>query len=196
MKLFKCGCNRHNTWQKDFSYDSDMKLRYENMLKLLPSSSSPDKNSFSSVLDLGCGRQYLRELLPENINYTGVDLYSHISDTIVCDFNKKQFIKVIGKPYDLVVCAGLFEYIYNVKWLIKKIADVSGRYILCSYNFDEFTRSHADIWTKRLLSQKTMFDLFYKNECSLIAYSIDPIKPYPNKTGYFCFEKKKEDNKI
>jgi hypothetical protein len=169
-----------NTWQGTFEYNPDMKLRYENMLKLLP-----PNHSYDSVLDLGCGVQYLKEFVG-GVAYAGVDLHKHKEDNIVCDFNKKEFVQ---NKADLVVAAGVFEYIYDLKWFINHVCEASNKYVLCSYNFKEFTGAFNTIWVNSL-TQTEMFGMFFQNDFKLVAYAPDPINPIPNTTGYFCFERK------
>lgn len=169
-----------NTWQGSFEYNEDMKLRYQNMLKLLP-----PNYSYSSVLDLGCGPQYLKEFIDKNSTYTGVDLYPHNKDNIICDFNKNQFVDINA---DLVVIAGVFEYVYDTEWFIKKVCKTSNKYVLCSYIFKEYTNSFCDLWVNSH-TQKELFDIFFQQGFKLAGYCLDPIHPIPNSTGYFCFEK-------
>lgn len=80
-----------NLWKEDFKYDLEFKQRAQILLDLL----SPEaKESLESVLDLGCGVQYFREVLKENHlnpSYVGVDLYPHQEDNILCDFNHGEF---------------------------------------------------------------------------------------------------------
>jgi len=86
----------------------------------------------SSVIDLGCGAQTLREHLPSQCSYQPCDLVKSTPDAIVCDFNKGQYPKS-DKPYDYVVSSGVLEYIRNHDQFLANIAAL-GRNIILSYN--------------------------------------------------------------
>lgn len=145
-----------------------------------------EENDYKTVLDLGCGCQYLKGELEEACEYTGVDLYKHCPDTIQCNFNNKEF--PINRTFDLVVIAGVIEYIKHIDWFLTKAAKSSSKYILLSYNFKEFAKSPADIWLP-LKNQKDIFNILFKNNFRLNKYIPDPVNPIPNTTGYMLFEK-------
>ena len=52
-----------NTWKYDFKYDLEFKQRAQILFDLL---SKEARNRLKSVLDLGCGIQYFREVLVEH----------------------------------------------------------------------------------------------------------------------------------
>lgn len=178
-----------NTWLENFTYDFEFLLRYEKLLNLLPT----NLNKFprvDSILDLGCGMQYLREVMKhdfrfKNVQYLGVDLYAHKNDTIICDFNQKEFPK-LSKDYRCVVCAGLFEYIVDLEFLIEKICALEPCYVLCSYNFKDFNLNHNPIWVKKLHTQEELFGFFMKRNFKLLSYKSDENKEKLT-TGYFLF---------
>lgn len=166
-------------------------LRYAKLLNLLPTNTKKFP-PVRSILDLGCGMQYLKEVIKhdfkfKNAKYLGVDLYAHKDDTLVCDFNKKEFPK-LTKDYDLIVCAGLFEYIVDLEFLIERICELEPHYILCSYNFSEFNLSHNKIWVEKLHTQRELFEFFFKRNYRLFSYVSDENKENL-RTGYFLFYK-------
>lgn len=182
-------CN-DNTWLESFEYDKSFKERYEKLLNLLPRNYALYKK-VESVLDLGCGVQYLREVIESKDEfkgcvYSGVDLYAHKSDNIICDFNKKQLPALPHSHYDLIVCAGLLEYIYDMKFFIDYVAKFRANYILCSYNFGNLTDYRNEIWTPKLYTQGELFTLFFKHKYSLLYYHSDMINESAE-TGYFLF---------
>jgi len=71
------------------------------------------------VLDLGCGRMWLKEMLPEDINYIGCDYTNRGPDSLICDFNKKEFPNVKA---DACFVSGVLEYIDDVDWFLRKIS--------------------------------------------------------------------------
>lgn len=59
----------------------------------------------NSVLDLGCGARYLRDLLPP-ITYFAADLASDDENMILCDLNKGEFPEV---RVDVTSCLALLS---------------------------------------------------------------------------------------
>lgn len=175
-----------NTWKANFAYDLEFKQRAQILLDLL---SSKAKSRIKSVLDLGCGIQYFREVLVENglnLDYCGVDLYPQKPDNILCDFNQGEFPIFSQNRLDLIVCAGLFEYIHDLPSFVSKICALQPKYILCSYNFVNVGGENK-IWVTNRLKQKELFDLFLQNDYCLNTYKTHK-RSLP--TGYFSFCKK------
>jgi len=82
-------------------------------------------------MDLGCGLMTLREFLPEGCRYQPVDLIRRVPETIICDFNSHQLPPY--ELYDVVVCAGLLEYIYDLDWFISNIVPYGRRFLVSYY---------------------------------------------------------------
>lgn len=174
-----------NTWKEDFAYDLEFKQRAQILLDLL---SKEARKSLKSVLDLGCGIQYFKEVLAENglnPDYCGVDLYPQKPDNILCDFNQGEFPIFSQNQFDLIVCAGVFEYIHDLPSFVSKICALQPKYILCSYNFVNVGGDNK-IWVKRL-KQEELFDLFLQQDYCLNTYKTHK-RSLP--TGYFLFCKK------
>lgn len=178
-----------NTWKEDFEYSLEFVERYRILLKLLPQAKKYKK--VESVLDIGCGKQFLRDVLNEQHipiqKYIGVDLYQHKKDTIICDLNNES-LPNMGN-FDLVVCAGVLEYIYDVKGLLKQIFGLEPFYFLCSYNFSNLNRTHNPIWVKNMMTQKEILDYCIEAGYNLFAYESDENKE-TLQTGYFLFTHK------
>ena len=85
----------------------------------------------SSVLDLGCGRMELLDFLPD-IEYQGVDCVDRGKGCIVCDFNEDELPPI--RHYDYVVCAGLIEYLIDLRTLFIKLKDYGGKIIVSHRN--------------------------------------------------------------
>lgn len=180
-------------WKRDFKYDLEFKQRAQILLDLL----SPEaRESLESVLDLGCGVQYFREVLRENHlnpSYVGVDLYPHQEDNILCDFNQGEFPYFSKDSFTLIVCAGLFEYIWDLPKFIKRICSLSPKLILCSYNFINASEIDNEIWVRNRLTQEELFNVFLQNNYCLNIYKTHK-RNLP--TGYFCFCKKELMGKV
>lgn len=85
-------------WRSDEAFDTSWKLRICQMAKYI--------DEGESVLDIGCGKGWLREYLPHDCRYIGCDLVKRDKDTIVCDFNAYQFPEQIA---DVVFISGVLE---------------------------------------------------------------------------------------
>ena len=77
-----------------------------------------------SVLDLGAGQMYLRELLPDNIEYYPVDYLSRCAETLVCDFELHQFPQ---KRADIVVAAGILHFVSDAEWFLEQVFQHCGK---------------------------------------------------------------------
>lgn len=84
----------------------------------------------SVVVDLGCGRQWLKEFLSRSCQYIPVDYVSRSPDTVVCDFNLYEFPNVYA---DVVFVSGVLEYMADVDWFIEQAANHAERKVIISY---------------------------------------------------------------
>ena len=64
-----------------------------------------------SVLDLGCGKMWLRRFLPKNVYYP-VDYTDRGAGSIVCNFNQRQFPQ---NSADVAFVSGTLEYIVDTQ---------------------------------------------------------------------------------
>lgn len=162
-----------NTWKKEFKYDEGMLYRIRQLLGMV------DFNKVNSVADLGCGNQHARLVINEikpSVQYFGVDVLKHESDTIIRDFNKKEFFH---QPVDLVLLSGVLEYIYkrNLKTFIKNICK-NAQMVVGSYSFAETCPIRAPIWVNNL-SFIQLASLFYQNGFVLAKYEANRLLPPP-----------------
>lgn len=86
----------------------------------------------SSVIDLGCGAQTLRDHLGPSCSYQPCDLVKSTSDVIVCDFNAGAY-PAVGKRFTHVVCSGVLEYIQDHHKFLKLSSSLGDNLVL-SYN--------------------------------------------------------------
>lgn len=70
--------------------------------------SSNDK----SVLDVGAGNMYLRNIYSGDVRYYPLDYTKRCDDTIVCDLNKYEFPELY---VDVAVCAGIIGYLNDLE---------------------------------------------------------------------------------
>ena len=99
-----------------------------------------------NLLDVGCGPATLRQLLPKNIHYHGIDIAIHnpSPDLIQTDFLETP-IKFEGRTFDVIAAQGVFEYIgrfQSEKFSdISKILNENGKFIVSYVNFDHRNRN-------------------------------------------------------
>lgn len=70
------------------------------------------------VLDIGCGKMWLKEYIDQSRIYFGCDYVQRDENTIVCDLNNHQFPELRA---DLCFVSGCFEYVEDFEWFIDKI---------------------------------------------------------------------------
>lgn len=157
-------------------FDPAWKQRIELMASLIPVESK-------SVMDLGCGKMWLKAFLPEAVDYIPVDYTDRGAGTIVCDFNQGEF-----PPHqaDTAFISGCLEYVHDYRAFIRLITQHNQHAILsyCSTNYISSQRrrfkqnwvndlSEADIIRlfeaqnfslKKLISQENSIFLFKKNQ--------------------------------
>jgi hypothetical protein len=86
----------------------------------------------SSVLDIGCGAQTLKQHLKPGCRYQPCDVIQSSPEVIFCDFNAGIY-PAIREHFDYVVCSGVLEYIRKPGEFIKQVPQW-GRTVILSYN--------------------------------------------------------------
>ena len=81
----------------------------------------------SNILDLGCGSQLLRTILPDESTYNPADIASRSPDTQVVDLNLKQFPR---GEYSTTFLLGVSEYLLDLEWVLNKIRKQSKSLIM------------------------------------------------------------------
>jgi SAM-dependent methyltransferase len=62
-------------------------------------------------LDLGCGYGFLKDMLPPDITYVGIDKIKRKNVNYIFEFDIREAIKVIKpKEFDYILCMGVFRY--------------------------------------------------------------------------------------
>lgn len=141
----------------------------------------------ASILDLGCGMQWLKEFIPDHIEYYPVDFKKRTSDIIVCDFNKKQFPNIKS---DVAFISGCLEYVNDTSWFISEISK-SCSTALCSYSslekFPDIKFRKTWMWVNHL-TRDQVIDLFYSYGMELTAEGDFPGQEI------FRFDKRQQTN--
>jgi 2-polyprenyl-3-methyl-5-hydroxy-6-metoxy-1,4-benzoquinol methylase len=74
----------------------------------------------SSVLDIGCGAQTLKQHLPPGCKYQPCDIIKSSPEVIFCDLNGGIYPET-RERFDYVVCSGVFEYVRRPQEFLNKI---------------------------------------------------------------------------
>src|ERR1700721_3459805 len=90
------------------------------------------------VLDLGCGRMALRDLLPPDCIYQPCDLVTRDPRTIVCDLNAGGFPAEAAADADIVAMLGVLEYVVDADALFAPLQR-SRCDVVLSYSPTEFS---------------------------------------------------------
>ena len=88
-------------------------------------------DEIESILDLGAGNMSLKKYISKNISYYPVDYRRRDKDTILCNFNRKEFPE---QKADAVFISGLLEYISDYSWFIEAVCNCGAKEIILSYN--------------------------------------------------------------
>ena len=112
----------------------------------------------SVLMDLGCGRHWLRPLL-DQCQYIGVDYRPRSTDTLVCDFNRGEFP---DKQVDVCFVSGCLEYLDEPDWFIGEIAAHAERCIIsyCILESNPDVRMRAQLGWKNNLKKDQIISLF------------------------------------
>ena len=141
------------SWQGMEYFDESWKRRIEEMARYI----SPGE----SVIDLGCGKMWLKPLLKDNLYY-GVDYRTRGENTIVADFNSHQFPDIAA---DVAFVSGALEYVEDYEWFAREICSHTRRCVL-SYctteHYPDLNTRNEKAW-KSHLSRAKLLELFGKN---------------------------------
>jgi SAM-dependent methyltransferase len=98
------------------------------------------KDKESMLLDVGCGPATLKQLLPPNIHYYGIDMALHdpTPNLLEADLLKTP-IRFEDKRFDIILAQGVFEYFGNMESQkfaeIAKILADGGKFVVTYWNY-------------------------------------------------------------
>ncbi len=159
-------CRGQQNWKDIEYFDEAWKKRIALMAGLIEEE--------KSVLDLGCGRQWLREFLPVRCRYYPVDYKPRSEDTIVCDFNHKCFPEIKA---DLAFISGSLEYIEDPAWFISQVAAQCSSAIVSYCSLEKFpaiSERRNLAWVNDLAKQE-LVTLFVKQGMGLVIDAENPV---------------------
>lgn len=148
---------RSKSWKKIEYFDPAWEERVKKMAEFI----KPGE----SVLDLGCGEMTLKKLRPD-ILYYPVDYIQRNENTIICDFNKKQFP---GSSADTCFVSGTLEYISDPDWFVNKICEHCKKAVISYCSTDHFPvirERRLNHWVNHL-SDDEVLNLFTAHQFKL-----------------------------
>ena len=126
-----------NRWKSDFNKKIMYTPRIQQMSKYV--------STMSTVLDIGCGQKELKDFIPNNCNYFGIDLFKKDKndlEIVISDLNK-EFPKLQYDYFDFVICSGIIEYILDVDKFIENISKLTDNLIIsycCKEDYNDEIR--------------------------------------------------------
>ncbi len=118
-----------------------------------------------SVVDLGCGRMWLKKFLGANPYYP-VDYRRRSSETHIADFNRREFPCFIS---DVAFVSGTLEYVDDPEWFINMVARRCRKCII-SYStielFPDGELRYKKAW-KNHFSRAELISIFLKQGMTL-----------------------------
>lgn len=143
------------SWQRLEYFDESWKKRIETMASYI----QPGE----SVVDLGCGRMWLKPFLKNNVYYP-VDYTQRDQSTVVADFNTHEFPEIVA---DVAFVSGTLEYVEDYGWFVGQVCSRSKRCILsyCTTEHYPSMRTRSQKAWKSHLSRSALLGVF--EECGM-----------------------------
>jgi SAM-dependent methyltransferase len=124
-------------WSKENLKFSEPWYRIEKSARLIARLS---EGSECSLLDIGCGPAALMSLLPQNVDYHGIDIaiQEPAQNLVECDILKNP-IRFKDQQFDIIIAQGVFEYLGEFQ--SQKFAEIAailkdnGTFIVSYTNF-------------------------------------------------------------
>lgn len=88
----------------------------------------PDR--VKSVADYGAGHKFIKGFLPEQTIYYPIDFIDRGDNTIICDFNRREFPEIFS---EMSVCTGVSMYIEPAEELVGHICEHTECRIIFSF---------------------------------------------------------------
>lgn len=162
-------------WKEAEYFDEKWKTRISAMSAFI----SPG----DTVMDLGCGKMWLKEFLPPSCLYIPVDYTDRGAGTIICDFNSKEFPE---QKASTIFISGCLEYIKPYDWFISSSCTASSKIILSYCCIDEFpslSERRTNNWVNHL-SADELQSLFSKHN-----FRLTHMAKIPSRDRIMVFEK-------
>jgi hypothetical protein len=136
------------TWQSIEYFDIFWKNRIAEMASLIP-------HNTKSIVDLGCGKMWLKEFVGADIKYYGVDYTYRDEHTFICDFNAQEYPNIQADCYFL---SGIVEYIEDTPSFFQNIGQFTNTIIL-SYCSTDNVKNRQPFWVNHFSRKKIIISL-------------------------------------
>lgn len=163
------------TWGKIEYFNPEWKDRIKRMARYI--------GETDSVVDLGCGQQWLREFLSPTNKYTGVDYRRRNSETMVCNFNRQEYPNVKADVYFI---SGCLEYVEDYEKFIENIVSFCRRCIIsycCMEDFPDKSLRRQRAWVNDLTKEQ-LIEAFVRRGMKLTCEDKTPTH-----NSIFVFDK-------
>jgi hypothetical protein len=152
---------RETSWQQLEYFDESWKTRIVEMARFI----APGE----SVVDLGCGKMWLKPLLNNN-EYHPVDYKQRDEGTVVANFSKHEYPAIDA---DVAFVSGTLEYVADTEWFVQQVSAHARRCIVsyCTTEcYPDPKVRDRKAW-KSHLSRSALVELFARNGMGLDAES-------------------------
>jgi len=178
---FRSVISVYSRWEDLEYFDEGWKARIQEMARFI----APGE----SIVDLGCGRMWLKAFIYAN-NYYPVDYKPRGETTSVADFNRGEFPSIWT---DVAFVSGTLEYVKDYSWFIRQIS-LHARRCIVSYCttecYPDFRERRRRAW-KNHLSRLALIETF--RECGMGLDAESTIVP---RNPIFVFSKPTGENVI
>lgn len=150
--------SRPKKWQEIEYFDALWRSRIKLMSSYIPDG--------ASVIDLGCGKMWLKEFIKNSVYYP-VDYVWRGEGTIICDLNKDKFPDIKS---DISFVSGCLEYIEDYKSFICNISNNSKKCILsyCTTDLIPDIKERKSLAWVNHLSRQEILDIFTEKSMQLV----------------------------
>ena len=169
------------SWEELEYFDENWKKRIAKMASFIVPG--------ESVIDLGCGKMWLKPFLKNNL-YHAIDYTQRDENTVVANFNRHEYPDITA---DVAFVSGTLEYVEDYEWFVRQICSHSNRCIAsyCTLECYPALRTRKQKAWKSHLSRSTLLGVFTKNGMKLDEESnAVPLNPI------FVFSKQEDESKL
>lgn len=152
--------NSQLEWRDVEYFDDKWKERIKVMAKYVP-------DDTKKLMDLGCGKMWTKEYIPNKCEYYGVDYTFRGTDSLIYNFNEMEFPDF---NVDVIFVSGCLEYVEKEKWFISKISSHTKRCVVSYCTKDDFpnlAERRSLCWVNDL-SESDLIEIFRENNMNLI----------------------------
>jgi len=176
-KFAKIFGSKQKKWEDIEYFPDSWKGRIKQMAEYIPAGSK-------LVMDIGCGKMWLKDYLPVNCDYYGVDYTYRGEGSHVFDLNKSEFPELKA---DVIFVSGCLEYINDYNWAIGRFSAGCKRCIIsyCTLeNFPDLAERRKLTWVNDL-KQTELIRLFTDH-----GMELKETIPTIGKNNFYIFENK------